>query len=130
MHQPAAGAALNDAVRIIFGDLLEAATDTTLKWESLRDGIDIARIYRAEEGGSAAAILRYAPGARLERHEHTGYEHVFILAGSQVDDCGEHYAGALLVHGPGTSHTIWSKHGCLALVIWERPVRFLQGNPK
>lgn len=111
-------------VKLIFGDLLAAATDSTLVWEKMRDGIDIARLYSTKEGGPSAALLRYSPGARLRRHEHTGFEHIYILAGSQIDDNGEHHAGALLIHGPGTHHSITSKHGCLVLAIWERPVRF------
>jgi hypothetical protein len=119
------GTAPERRIKLIFGDLLAAATDSTLVWEKMREGIDIARLY-ATEGGPSAALLRYAPGARLQRHEHTGFEHIFVLAGSQVDDNGEHHAGALLIHGPGTSHTITSKHGCLVLAIWERPVRFFK----
>ena len=112
-------------VQLILADLLQAATDGTLRWERMREGIEIARLYARPDGGPSAALLRYMPGARLQRHEHTGFEHIFVLAGSQVDDSGEHHAGALLIHGPGTSHTISSKHGCLVLAVWERPVRFL-----
>jgi anti-sigma factor ChrR (cupin superfamily) len=122
MHAPAAALA---PVRLIFGDLLAAATDSTLQWERMREGIEIARLYSGGEGGPSAALLRYSPAARLARHEHTGFEHIFILAGSQVDDGGEHHAGALLIHGPGTSHSIASKHGCLVLAVWERPVKFI-----
>src|SRR5258706_1319210 len=102
-------------VHLIFADLLQASTDGSLRWERMREGIEIAQLYSMPEGGPSAALLRYTPGARLQRHEHTGFEHIFVLAGSQVDDSGEHHAGALLIHGPGTSHTISSKHGCLVL---------------
>jgi anti-sigma factor ChrR (cupin superfamily) len=118
-------AAVQTPVKRIFEDLLESATNGSVDWEKLRDGIDIARLYHAGEGGPSAALLRYAPGARLQRHEHTGFEQIYVLTGSQTDDSGEHKAGALLIHGPGTSHTISSKHGCLVLAFWERPVRFL-----
>jgi anti-sigma factor ChrR (cupin superfamily) len=117
--------ALAMPVKLIFADLLQAATDGSLRWERMREGIEIARLYATPDGGPSAALLRYTPGARLQRHEHTGFEHIFVLAGSQVDDSGEHHAGALLIHGPGTSHTISSKHGCVVLAVWERPVRFL-----
>lgn len=112
-------------VRLILNDLLGAATDGRLHWERLRDGIDIARLYTTPPPGPAAALLRYQPRARLDRHEHTGFEHIYILTGSQTDDAGEHHAGALLIHGPGTTHGIASSHGCLVLAIWEKPVRFL-----
>jgi anti-sigma factor ChrR (cupin superfamily) len=113
-------------VRLIFADLLATAADGSLRWERLRPGVEIARLYATPDGGPTAALLRYAAGARLARHEHTGFEHIYVLCGSQVDDSGEHRAGALLIHGPGTSHTISSKHGCIVLAIWERPVRFLE----
>jgi anti-sigma factor ChrR (cupin superfamily) len=113
------------AVRLILNDLLGAATDGRLTWERLRDGIDIAHLYTTPPPGPAAALLRYAPRTRLDRHEHSGFEHIYILTGSQTDDAGEHYAGALLIHGPGTTHAIASSHGCLVLAIWEKPVRFL-----
>lgn len=109
---------------LIVSDLLESAANGSVNWEPLRDGIDIARLYSTPGSGPCAALLRYAPGAKLERHEHTGYEHIFILSGSQIDDAGEHHAGALLIHGPGTTHAITSKQGCIVLAIWEKPVRF------
>jgi hypothetical protein len=111
-------------VRMIFSDLLAAATDGALRWETLRPGVEIARLCTTE-GGPSSALLRYAPGAKLARHEHVGFEHIFVLSGSQTDDSGEHHAGALLIHGPGTCHAIASKRGCIVLAVWERPVKFL-----
>src|SRR5438067_7513067 len=114
---------------LIFPDLAARAADGSLEWEAFREGIEISRIYHTP-GGASAAFLRYAPGARLERHEHGGYEHIFILHGSQVDDLGEHRAGALLVHPPGTSHAITSRDGCIVLAVWEKPVTFAQKQPE
>jgi anti-sigma factor ChrR (cupin superfamily) len=123
MHAGRAGGA-SAIVKLIFADLLAAATDGALRWETLRPGVEIARLCTTE-GGPSSALLRYAPGAKLARHEHVGFEHIFVLAGSQTDDSGEHHAGALLIHGPGTSHAIASKRGCIVLAVWEKPVRFL-----
>jgi anti-sigma factor ChrR (cupin superfamily) len=111
-------------VRLVFADLVAAATEGGVRWEAMREGIEIARLYTTPDGGPSAALLRYRAGARLARHVHTGYEHIYVLSGSQTDDNGEHRAGALLIHGPGTSHTIASRHGCVVLAIWERPVKF------
>lgn len=110
--------------RLSFDDLLAAATDGTLTWETLRPGIEIARLYVTPDGGPSAALLRYAPGARLARHEHVGFEQIYVLSGSQTDDSGEHRAGSLLIHGPGTTHAIHSTRGCIVLAMWEKPVRF------
>jgi anti-sigma factor ChrR (cupin superfamily) len=110
---------------LIFDHLLNDASAPSLPWEPFRPGIDIARIYVTGPDGPSAAFLRYAPGASLPRHEHRGFEHILILAGSQIDDHGKHPTGTLIVHPPGTSHTITSIEGCIVLAIWEKPVTFL-----
>ena len=99
---------------------------TQLAWEPFREGIEIARILASECGGPAAAYLRYRPGATLQRHRHVGWEYILILAGTQSDDFGIHAAGELLVHIPGSSHTVHSADGCIVLAIWEKPVVFDQ----
>lgn len=97
-----------------------------LSFEKFRDGIEIAWLYRNGEHGPAAAFLRYAPGARVPHHMHAGYEHVLVLEGAQSDQNGRHGAGTLVVNPPGTSHTVVSEEGCLVLIIWERPVVFVE----
>lgn len=98
----------------------------SLTWEPFRHGIDVAWLYRNGEHGPAAAYLRYAPGARVPRHLHAGYEHVLILEGSQSDKNGLHRAGTLVINPPGTSHEVLSAEGCLVLIIWERRVVLLE----
>ena len=48
-----------------------------------------------------------------------------VLDGSQTDDEGHYPAGTFT---PGTTHRVWSDEGCVALLIWERPVRFVTGH--
>jgi len=96
---------------------------TQLHWEPFREGIEIARIATSDDGPSAA-FVRYAPGARLARHQHVGWEYILILSGAQVDESGVHSAGELLVHPPQTWHKVSSEHGCTVLAIWEKPVVF------
>src|SRR3954449_2561963 len=108
---------------LVFNNLLAAAYDRSLHGEPFRPGIEAAWLYRTPHG-SRAAFLRYAPGARLVRHEHLGYEHIFVLGGSQTDDAGVHRAGALLVHPPGSRHAIVSDGGSVVLAVWEKPVMF------
>lgn len=102
-----------------------AALDAQRHWEPFRPGIDISRIYGDGHTGSAAAFLRYQPGASVALHRHVGYEHVLILAGSQTDHNGVHEAGTLVINPPGSHHQVVSAGGCLALVIWEQPVVFV-----
>jgi anti-sigma factor ChrR (cupin superfamily) len=109
---------------LIIPDLATVALGSNLKWEPFRPGIEIVRLCPADTG-EASAFLRYAPGAKLQRHTHRGWEHILVLSGSQIDEAGCHHAGALLVHPPGSSHSVSSDEGCIVLAIWEKPVTFI-----
>ena len=108
---------------LILRDLFSATELDRHDWQPFKAGIEIHVLYRTHAEGISAALLRYAPGARLQRHYHAGYEHILILSGSQIDDHGEHHAGTLLIHPPGTTHAIVSPRGCVVLAVWEKPVR-------
>jgi anti-sigma factor ChrR (cupin superfamily) len=106
---------------IVINDLLSTLSLAEIPWKPFREGIDIHRFY-GDATGPSAALLRYAPGACLARHIHTGFEHIFVLRGHQIDDVGEHHAGTLLIHPPGTHHAIRSPEGCIVLAVWEKAV--------
>jgi anti-sigma factor ChrR (cupin superfamily) len=93
-------------------------------YEPLRPGVDALWLYREEAAGSSCAILRYQPGAEVPEHEHQGFEHVYVLAGEQSDERGTYRAGSFVINPPGTAHRVWSREGCLVLVVWQRPVAF------
>lgn len=92
------------------------------KWAHFRDGVEIARLYGAPDHGPSAALLRYAPKAQVPVHLHRDIEHILVLAGAQSDEDGTYPAGTLLVHGPGTRHSVVSDEGCVVLAIWLAPV--------
>jgi anti-sigma factor ChrR (cupin superfamily) len=93
-------------------------------WQPFRAGVEISRIYGDGEHGASAALLRYAPGARIPRHEHMGYEHIIVLAGSQRDARGTYEAGSCIAHAAGTGHDVVSDGGCVVLALWAAPVKF------
>lgn len=99
-----------------------------LAWKPFKPGVDIYRLYGDGETGPTAALLRFRPGGRVPLHEHTGYEHIFMLSGSQVDENSRAEAGMLLINPPGTSHSILSENGCIVLAIYEKPVKFLEST--
>jgi len=101
------------------------ALRTRPDFEPFRPGVEIARLYQNEASGASAAVLRYAPGASVPEHIHQGYEHVLVLEGEQRDHRGSYPAGTLVVNPPGTRHTVTSPEGCVALLIWQTPVRFV-----
>lgn len=91
-----------------------------------RPGIDMRVLYGTPgQGGAAAAFLRYQPGAKIPAHEHPGYELIHVLSGSQTDERGTHRAGTFVVNPPGSRHAVESAEGCLVMVVWERPIQFV-----
>jgi anti-sigma factor ChrR (cupin superfamily) len=114
---------MNDP-RLVFPDLATRSKEPDFPWTPLRPGIDIHRLYGDDARGPSAALLRYAPGAALPHHTHSGYEHVTVLEGSQVDQHGTYAAPCFIVNPPGSHHGVTSPGGCLVLVVWQEPVVF------
>ncbi|MET0342992.1 MAG: cupin domain-containing protein, partial [Polyangiales bacterium] len=93
--------------RLSLPRMFGANTDwTRFPWQPFREGVEIARLYGEAAGGPSMALLRYQPGASVPTHVHHGMEHIVVLEGSQRDEGGLHETGSLLVHGPGTKHTV------------------------
>ena len=103
---------------------LEAALSEEISWLPFRAGIEIHHLYGQMGMGRAAALLRYAPGASLPNHRHSGFEQIFVLEGSQIDERGRYGKGTVVVNPPGSQHTVTSPEGCIVFVTWELPVEF------
>jgi anti-sigma factor ChrR (cupin superfamily) len=95
-----------------------------IPWKPFRDGVEIHRLYGDGLSGPTAALIRFSKAAKVPRHYHEGYEHILILAGSQMDQNGKIEAGTLRIHPPGTSHSVLSEAGCIVLAIYEKAVTF------
>lgn len=122
MHDdPTQVLALKDLFRI-------AGWQDTLPWAPFRDGVEIYRLYGDGVAGPTAALLRFKAGARVSLHEHTGYEHIIVLSGAQVDENSRAAVGTLIINPPGTRHSVLSDTGCIVLAIYERPVKFLDSE--
>ncbi|UWF60386.1 cupin domain-containing protein [Brucella sp. 2716] len=116
--------------QIISGLMNNASALDTLPWERYkqpgREGVLIHKLYDTGdtgEGGPAAALVRYEPGAKVQKHIHPGYELIFVLEGELINDAGRHPAGTLEICPPGSGHALASEKGCTFLVVWEQPVR-------
>lgn len=94
----------------------------TAAYQPFRDGVEISPILTGEP---AVALLRYAPGAGVPRHRHTGLETILVLEGTQSDERGTYATGTLMVNPEGSEHSVWTDTGCVVLIQWTRPVEFL-----
>ena len=111
--------------RIELTDLFKISENAgAIPWQPFRDGVEIYRLYGDGVSGPTAALLRYKAAGIVPLHEHTGYEHILVLSGSQRDQNGTANAGTLTINSPGTRHSVVSEAGCIVLAIYEKPVRF------
>jgi anti-sigma factor ChrR (cupin superfamily) len=111
---------MNESLRID----LEALLSGEVSWKPFRTGIEIHPLYGEVGVGRAAALLRYAPGASLPAHRHTGFEQILVLQGAQEDDQGRYGKGTVVISPPGSKHAVASPEGCVVFVTWELPVEF------
>lgn len=98
-------------------------TWSELPFEYFRDGIDV---HHLKMGSPAMAILRYAPGAKVPHHLHTGLETILVLEGVQSDERGNYGQGTLILNPKGSTHSVWSAQGCVVLIQWEKPIEILE----
>jgi anti-sigma factor ChrR (cupin superfamily) len=68
------------------------------------------------ESGHATSIVKYAKGASFEKHEHPNGEEILVLEGIFSDEHGDYPEGSYIRNPPGTSHSPFSKGGCILLV--------------
>ena len=94
-------------------------------WKPLRPGVDKLTLGLGLDG-EEVALLRYAPGAWVPEHKHPGRETLLMLEGVQADQGGSYGAGALKIMEVGTQHSLNSETGCLLLIHWAKPVRFVE----
>ena len=97
----------------------------SLTWEETSSpGIDVKVLYQDEVRGLMTALFRWAPGSRLQLHEHTDIEQTYILEGSLADHEGEATIGNFVWRPSGSRHEAWSPNGAITLSIFMRPNKF------
>jgi anti-sigma factor ChrR (cupin superfamily) len=76
-----------------------------------RVGAEIAR---------ATSCVRFGRGSFFPHHEHGGGEEIFVLEGELEDEHGRYPTGTYLRDPIGSSHTPFSKNGCIIYVkLWQ-----------
>ncbi|HBF31890.1 cupin domain-containing protein [Rhizobium sp.] len=97
-----------------------------IKAEGRQDS-SAAYLFRAEEAdGCAAAVIRYAPGGAAPPHRHHGYELIYVLDGEMKTTHGVVRTNDLVLLPPGSVHASSTDTGCLALIVWQRPVEKME----
>ena len=78
-----------------------------------------------QESGHATSVVKYKPGAKFNRHVHNNGEEIFVLEGTFSDENGDYPQGSYLRNPHGTSHSPYSKDGC---ILFVKLAQFQQGD--
>ena len=81
-------------------------------------GMSWHKISYNKEIGQGSYILKMEPGAKSLSHKHINYEEFLMLDGELIDPDNKVFKkGDLITFEPGSSHSSYTKTGCLLLVF-------------
>ena len=81
-------------------------------------GMSWHKITYSKKTGEGSYILKMEAGAKSKLHEHKNFEEFIILDGELIDpDNKIMKKGDVVTFEPGSSHSSYTKNGCLILVF-------------
>ena len=81
-------------------------------------GMSWHKISYNKKTGQGSYILKMEPGAKSLPHKHINYEEFLILDGELIDPDDKIFKkGDFITFEPGSSHSSYTKTGCLLLVF-------------
>ncbi len=84
-------------------------------------GMSWHKISYNQNTGVGSYILKMAPGARSLKHKHQNYEEFYVLDGQLIDEDNTTFnKGDFISYKPGSTHSSFSKKGCLLLVFLRK----------
>ena len=88
---------------------------------SITAGMSWHKITYNKKTGQGTYILKMDPGAKSVPHKHSDYEEFIILEGELIDPDNKIFKkGDIVTYEPGSSHSSYTKNGCLILVFMRR----------
>ena len=74
--------------------------------------------YDKKNGGQGTYLLKMEPNAKSLPHIHTGFEEFLMLEGELIDPDNKTFKkGDFITFEPGSTHSSYTKDGCLILVF-------------
>ena len=81
-------------------------------------GMSWYKISYNEKTGQGSYILKMEPGAKSLPHKHINYEEFLVLNGELIDSDSKIFKkGDFITFEPGSTHSSYTKTGCLLLVF-------------
>ena len=81
-------------------------------------GMSWHKISYNKKTGQGSYILKMEPGAKSLPHKHINYEEFLVLNGELIDSDGKIFKKEdFITYEPGSTHSSYTKTGCLLLVF-------------
>lgn len=98
-------------------DRKQVTIDTNaFSWMPEATGVEFKLLYAQSGYTEQMRLERWHPGTRLETHNHLDGEEILVLQGELSDEYGEYSTGTWIRNPPHSSHTPFSRQGCLLYV--------------
>jgi len=94
-------------------------------------GISWSKITYNQKTGQGTYILKMEPGSKSKLHEHTNFEEFIMLDGELIEpDNKVLKKGDIITYEPGSSHSSYTKTGCLILVFMRTHNKAINSTKK
>jgi len=98
-------------------DRKQVAIDTNaLSWVPEASGVEFKLLYAQSGYADQMRLERWQPGTMLGLHSHPFGEEILVLQGELADEYGEYTVGTWIRNPPYSSHSPFSRQGCLLYV--------------
>lgn len=99
-------------------DRLQVNINTTqARWlAGMVEGLSVCPLYTQSGYAETMALVRWQPNTYFPRHTHPGGEEIFVIEGTFEDEHGVYPAGSWIRSPHMSTHTPFSKSGCLIYV--------------
>ena len=127
---------INDGKEILVDTVsMKLVKSGKVEWKPLVEyGVNTSGIYvkvlRYDEIKKRALVflLKFKSGAKYPAHNHPAGEEAFVLEGEVKFGNKDLSAGDYLYTPPNGKHAVWSKNGCVMLLIVPEEVEILKNN--
>lgn len=106
-------------------ELITYVDSSGAHWQEFRPGSRRKVLYEDAATGQLTMLVQWDPGYRMAVVEHHQYdEHLYILAGTFVDQHRTSGPGTYILNRAGSEHQAFTPDGCMFLeVVPGRPQR-------
>jgi hypothetical protein len=108
------------------GETFQAMRTQDLRWRLLFPGVEVAIVHINRSTREQTGFLRAAPGTHYPNHRHAAIEEILMMSGDLIIQDQVYGAGDYIRSYPGSSHSPYTKDGCMFFFRTSMDDEYLQ----